>query len=99
MLPIAQTAIPPDLLDRLLGPDGVAVLGIIAAVWLFREWRLSMKREIDSRDVRIADLQKERDLALEGWRAQTAATNRVADTLEEDHRDRSERRRLSDRSP
>jgi hypothetical protein len=80
---------PDDVWDRILGPDGLAVVAVLAAVVLFREWRASM-------NTRIADLTKERDVALEGWRAQTAATNRVADTLEEDRRDRTARRRISD---
>lgn len=93
--PIAQTT-GPDLWDRLLGPQGVAVIGIIISGILFREWRASILREITSRDARIVDLTKERDVAIDGWRAQTAATNRVADTLELDRADRAARSRRSD---
>lgn len=93
VFPILQTVVPPDIFDRILGPDGVAVVAVIAAVWAVREWRASML-------TRIADLTKERDVALEGWRAQTAATNRVADALEAVDRDRENRRRIGDdRSP
>jgi len=101
--PILQTGVPDDIFERLLGPQSLVVGAIILTVILYREWRqsraahiASMEREIASRDVRIADLTKERDVALEGWRAQTDATNRIADTLEEDRRDRASRRRLAD---
>lgn len=44
----------------------------------------------------IADLKKSRDVAIEGWRAQTDATNRLGDVIEADRREREQRRRWAD---
>lgn len=94
-----------EILDRLLGPQALLVGAIIVIFVLWREWRsthaariAALDKAIADRDTRIVDLTRERDVALEGWRAQTDATNRVADTLETDRRDRENRRRMSDRS-
>ncbi len=65
---------PPEL----LGPAGVAVAALIAVAALWRE--------------HIKSDQRERDLsnrALTGWEAQTVATNRLAEALEQ--KSRSER--------
>jgi hypothetical protein len=43
-----------------------------------------------------ADDRSQRDTALSGWRDQTTATNRLADAIEADRRDRAERHRRDD---
>ena len=72
---------PPDL----LGPFGLAVALAIAVSAL---WRDHMRADADDRS--------QRDTALAGWREQVAATNRLADAIEADRKDRAERHRLGD---
>jgi predicted outer membrane lipoprotein len=74
--------VPPE---ALLGPFGVVLAAAGAVVIL---WREHMKA--DERERKIAER------ALAGWEAQTNATNRLAEALEQRSRDDAERRRRSD---
>ena len=71
--------------DALLGPFG-AVVALAIAVGVL--WRDHMRADADDRAAR--------DQALLGWREQVAATNRLADAIEADRRDRAERHRRGD---
>lgn len=61
---------------ELYGPAGLLVFLVLAVTALARELRRAL---LD----RIADLESRLDVALEGWREQTEATERVADALEQ----------------
>jgi hypothetical protein len=86
-----------DLMDEVMGPRGLlaAALIVVGILWRLRE-RERNAHEMTLRD-RIAAVEKERDLALEGWREQTSASARQATAMEEDARDRNSRSRQSDR--
>lgn len=82
----------PDALDALLGPTG-AVVALAIAVGVL--WRDHMRADADDR--------AQRDVALAGWREQTAATReqtaatvRLAESIEADRADRAERKRRAD---
>jgi maltose-binding protein MalE len=72
---------PPEL----LGPAGLAVGALIAVAALWREHTKSDQRERDLTN-----------RALTGWEAQTAATNRLAEAVEEQAREHADRRRRGD---
>ena len=61
--------------DALLGPLGLLVGALIAVGWLAR-YLVGFVRDY------IADLKQQRDAAIEGWRAQTTATDRLANATE-----------------
>lgn len=89
---------------ELLGPYGLLIGALLVVGILWREGKLreaeAKQRDADYHALLHSTLQdrtSERDVAIEGWRAQTDATNRVAETLEEDRRDRLARSRMSDR--
>jgi hypothetical protein len=63
--------LPPEL----LGPYGLVVALLIASAAL---WRSHVRSD--------EDVRTQRDVAITGWRAQTDATNRLADLLEDDRR-------------
>lgn len=71
--------------DALLGP-GAALAGAVAVITAMYK----LIREF------IADLKKQRDIAIDGWQAQTAATNRLAAALEARNVDQARRHRLAD---
>ena len=84
------------LLGQLLGPYALLVGALIAVGVLWRSREKAIADYIASLRATIVDRTSERDLALKGWQEQTAATNRVAETLEEDRRDRTARRRMGE---
>lgn len=71
---------------EIFGPTGLLVAAIVAVVVL---WRDHMRADTDDR--------RQRDTALEGWRSQTAATERLAEAIEEGNRDATSRHRATDR--
>lgn len=72
---------PPEV----LGPVGLTI-GLLVALSVL--WREHVRSDEDDR--------KQRDIALEGWRAQTEATKRLADAIEKRNRADAERRRAGD---
>jgi hypothetical protein len=71
----------------LLGPLGLTVALGFAVLAL---WRDHLRADADDR--------VQRSEAIAGWREQTAATNRLADAIEADIRDRAQRQRRADRT-
>lgn len=71
--------------EALVGPFALTLAAVAAVVAL---WRDHLRADADDR--------AQRDRALMGWEAQTGATNRLADALEQQARDHAERRRRSD---
>lgn len=70
---------------ELLGPLALTV----AALYVIRElWREHLAADADDR--------AQRDTAIIGWRDQTAATNRLADAIEQRNRDDVTRQRRGD---
>lgn len=78
-LPMLRSDVVPD---ALLGPYGALVGAIVIIFWAGRQLSTF-----------IADLRTQRDLALTGWREQTAATNAVAAAIES--RNRADESRLA----
>lgn len=73
----------PGLPDALLGPYALLVAALFAVIYLMRLVGTF-----------ITDLRAQRDLALAGWREQTAATNAVATAVEARNRSEEERLRI-----
>jgi hypothetical protein len=72
-------------LEQILGPFALTIAAVLAVAAL---WRDHLRADNDDRAMR--------DRALGGWEAQTSATNRLADALEQQARDHAERRRITD---
>ena len=76
---------PAGLLDQILGPLGALAIAVLGLIVLGRD---HLRQDAADR--------KQRDAALEGWREQTAANNRLAAAWEERNRREAERRRRND---
>lgn len=72
---------PPEL----LGPLGLTAAAVLTVAALWREHLKQDERERDHGD-----------RALAGWEAQTTATNRLAEAIEQQSREHAERRRRGD---
>ncbi len=86
-----------ELMDEIMGPRGLLAGAIVAVIVLWRLREKERAAHLSALDARIVALEKERDIALEGWREQTSASARQATAMEEDARDRNARGRASDR--
>lgn len=68
----------------LIAAGGTTALAVALAVAAWTLWK-RLERERDDATARmtqrIAELRGERDAALEGWKAQTAATDRTSEAL------------------
>ena len=71
---------------ELYGPAGLLVALVLATAAL---WRDHVRAD--------ADVRTQRDTAIVGWQAQTTATNRLADSIEERERGLAQRTRQGDR--
>lgn len=76
---------------NLLGPVGLTV-GLILGIGYLGRFIVQFIRDT------IADLKAQRDIALEGWRDQTDATNRLAAAIESRNRRDAGSRRQDDKS-
>lgn len=86
-----------DLTGQVLGPVGALAIALIAVSVLWRSDRANGAARIADKDAQIADLKGERDLARDGWKAQTDANAKLAEAWEARNRAEDERRRRSDR--
>lgn len=71
--------------EEIVGPFALTIAAVVAVAAL---WHDHLRADNDDR--------AQRDRALAGWEAQTGATNRLADALEQQARDHAERRRRDD---
>lgn len=95
-----------EQLTRLANSITVFGLGALIIAALIRRWVVTrptfeqfvaiLEGQIAKCEERIAQVTKERDDALAGWKAQTEATNRLAAAIEESNRDKLQRRRYAD---
>ena len=99
MDPASQT-----LVNAIVWPGGGVVVVVLAHGFVLRRLDYAEKAKKASDELvvtilqgRIVDLRTERDVALTGWREQTTATNRLAESIERDRDDRATRRRGTDR--
>jgi hypothetical protein len=80
-------------LEQLLGPAGALVAVIFGVIGLARVvmvlWAEHLKADADDRT--------QRDAAIDGWKAQTDATNRLAAAIEARSVDDADRHRKADR--
>ena len=88
-----------ESLNALANSITVFGLGALIIAALVRRWvvtRATFEQIVGILQARIAELTKERDDALAGWRTQTEATTRLAEAVEQSNRDAAARHRYSD---
>lgn len=75
----------------LIGPTGVAAVGLVAVAALWREDRRVYKERVDELKVQIVEEKATTSVATAGWREQTAANAELAKAWNERNRIDAER--------